>query len=159
MGAESKTPVDSGRSRPHVGDVGLNVRVWIDGGSRGNPGQSAIGVVMEDAYGDIPETIGRPIGVTTNNVAEYRALFAGLEKAAAIGATEVEVASDSELLVRQVLGQYKVKNEGLKPLHAQAQERARRFSRFRIRHIPREQNVRADALVNRALDEQEGAGL
>lgn len=138
---------------------GQAVRVWIDGGSRGNPGPSAIGVVIEDATGEILEGIGRAIGVTTNNVAEYRALLAGLEAAAAMGACEVEVASDSELLVRQMLGQYKVKNEGLKPLHAQAQEHARHFSRFRIRHVPREQNARADALVNRALDEQEGAGL
>ena len=156
---EEDTCATAPPSGPVAGDGGLAVRVWIDGGSRGNPGQSAIGVVIEDAKGEILETIGRPIGVATNNVAEYRALLAGLEKAAAMGATEVEVASDSELLVRQVLGQYKVKNEGLKPLHAQAQERARRFSRFRIRHIHREQNVRADALVNRALDEQEGAGL
>jgi dinuclear metal center YbgI/SA1388 family protein len=146
-------------SVPGVDVGGQAVRVWIDGGSRGNPGPSAIGVVIEDTEGKTLETIGRCIGVTTNNVAEYRALLAGLETAAVMGAGEVEVASDSELLVRQMLGQYKVKNEGLKPLHAEAQAWAGRFSRFRIRHIPREQNARADALVNRALDEQEGAGL
>lgn len=156
---EDDTGLGARVSGPGVAGGIEAVRVWIDGGSRGNPGQSAIGVVIEDAGGEILETIGRPIGVTTNNVAEYRALLAGLERAGAMGANEVEVASDSELLVRQMLGQYKVKNEGLKPLHAEAQERARRFSRFRIRHIPREQNVKADALVNRALDEQEGAGL
>jgi dinuclear metal center YbgI/SA1388 family protein len=144
---------------PGVGAGSQVLRVWIDGGSRGNPGPSAIGVVIEDTEGKVVEAIGRCIGVTTNNVAEYRALLAALETAAAMGAGEVEVASDSELLVRQMLGQYKVKNEGLKPLHTDAQVWARRFTRFRIRHIPREENARADALVNRALDEQEGAGL
>ncbi len=158
---ESGAGVSTRSSAPRsgAGDGKLAVRVWIDGGSRGNPGPSGIGVVIEDGAGEVLEGIGRAIGVTTNNVAEYRALLVGLEAAAALGAGEVEVASDSELLVRQMLGQYKVKNEGLKPLHAEAQERSRRFSRFRIRHVPREQNARADALVNRALDEQEGAGL
>jgi ribonuclease HI len=135
------------------------VRLWIDGGSRGNPGPSAIGVVAEDAEGRLLETLGRAIGVETNNVAEYRALLAALEMAARMGAWEVEVASDSELLVKQMRGEYKVKNEGLKPLHAEARDRAGGFHRFHIRHVGREQNARADALVNHALDEKDKAGL
>ena len=139
--------------------VSLKLRVWIDGGSRGNPGPSGIGVVIEDAQGGVLETVGRVIGVGTNNVAEYRALVAGLELAQARGASEVEVLSDSELLVKQMRGEYRVKNDGLRPLHAEARERAARFSAFSIRHIDRNQNARADALVNRALDEHEKAGL
>jgi ribonuclease HI len=135
------------------------VRMWIDGGSRGNPGPSAIGVVIEDVEGEPLESISRAIGITTNNVAEYRALLAGLEAAGGMGAGQVEVVSDSELLVKQMRGEYKVKSEGLKPLHAEARDRARRFSRFTIRHVARDQNARADALVNRALDEEEAAGL
>lgn len=135
------------------------VRVRIDGGSRGNPGPSAIGVVVEDANGEELRTVSRTIGVGTNNVAEYRALLAGLELAAQVGASSLEVVSDSELLVRQMRGEYKVKNEGLKPLHAEARERAAGFARFAIRHVPREENARADELVNLALDEQEKTGL
>jgi dinuclear metal center YbgI/SA1388 family protein len=135
------------------------VQVWIDGGSRGNPGPSAIGVVVEDAGGVVVETIGRVIEPGTNNVAEYQALLAGLEAAKRLGARVVEVVSDSELLVRQILGTYKVKNEGLRPLFEEARNRAAGFSSFSIRHVDRNQNVRADALVNRALDEQERAGL
>jgi ribonuclease HI len=140
-------------------NTGLRLRIWIDGGSRGNPGLSAIGVVVEDDAGLVLETVSTVIGVATNNVAEYRALLAGLEIAARRGAREVELSSDSELLVRQMLGEYKVKNKGLKPLHAEARERAARFSRFAIRHVDREENARADELVNRALDEHERAGL
>jgi dinuclear metal center YbgI/SA1388 family protein len=135
------------------------LRVWIDGGSRGNPGPSAIGVVVEDGAGLVLESIGRVIEEGTNNVAEYRALLTGLDVAHARDASAVEVISDSELLVKQMLGEYKVKNEGLKSLFAEAQEKAQRFRSFAIRHVDRGQNTRADALVNRALDEQERAGL
>jgi dinuclear metal center YbgI/SA1388 family protein len=129
------------------------VRVWIDGGSRGNPGPSAIGVVLEDGAGVLLDTVSRVIGVATNNVAEYRALLTGLEMAERAGARQVEVLSDSELLVKQMRCEYRVKNEGLKPLHAEAELRARGFDRFSIRHVNREHNARADDLVNRALDE------
>ena len=135
------------------------VRVWVDGGSRGNPGPSGIGVLVEDQSGTTLATISRAIGVTTNNVAEYRALLAGLEKAEELGVREVEVISDSELLVKQMLGQYRVKNAGLRPLHALAQQKASRFTSFNIRHLSRDHNAKADGLVNRALDEQERAGL
>jgi ribonuclease HI len=151
--------VDSGQLSLTSEPANLMVRVWIDGGSRGNPGPSAIGVLVEDACGATVATISRAIGVTTNNVAEYRALLAGLQRAQEVGAAEVEVWSDSELLVRQMLGQYKVKNEGLKPLHAEARLRAAGFARFTIRHTMREHNVKADGLVNKALDEQQAAGL
>ncbi len=141
------------------GGAGLKVRVWVDGGSRGNPGPSGIGVLIEDMAGATLATVSRAIGVTTNNVAEYRALLAGLEKAQALGATAVEVVSDSELLVRQMLGQYRVKNSGLQPLHVQARHMAARFAEFSIRHLGRDHNAKADGLVNRALDEEERAGL
>ena len=141
------------------GGAGLKVRVWVDGGSRGNPGRSGIGVLVEDMAGTTLASISRAIGVTTNNVAEYRALLAGLEKAQALGATAVEVVSDSELLVKQMLGQYRVKNAGLHPLHVQARQLAGQFAEFSICHLGRDHNARADGLVNRALDEEERAGL
>ena len=97
--------------------------------------------------------MSRAIGIATNNVAEYRALLTGLEMAETSGRSEVEVVSDSELLVKQMRGEYKVKNEGLKPLHAEARRRADGFRSFAIRHVAREENARADALVNQALDE------
>ena len=146
---------DEQAEEPVVG----RVRLWIDGGSRGNPGLSAIGVVVEDDQGRELETVGKVIGQATNNVAEYRALIVGLELARGLGAADVEVRSDSELLVRQMTGEYKVKNEGLKPLHGEARALAAGFDRFSIAHVERELNRRADALVNRALDEQERAGL
>jgi ribonuclease HI len=136
-----------------------SVRMWIDGGSRGNPGPSAIGVLVEDSDGRTLTTVSRAIGVTTNNVAEYRALLAALEKALELGATEVEVISDSELLVRQMLGQYRVKSAGLQPLFAEARQKTAGFKRFTIRHTGREHNEKADGLVNHALDEQQRAGL
>jgi ribonuclease HI len=136
-----------------------NVRMWIDGGSRGNPGPSAVGVLVEDQQGNTLATVSRGIGVTTNNVAEYQALLAALEKAQELGATEVEVISDSELLVRQMLGQYRVKNAGLQPLFSEAKRKAGGFARFSIKHTGREHNAKADGLVNHALDEQQRAGL
>ncbi len=136
-----------------------SVRMWIDGGSRGNPGPSAVGVLVEDQQGNTLATVSRAIGVTTNNVAEYQALLAALDKAQELGATEVEVISDSELLVRQMLGQYRVKNAGLQPLFAEAKSKAGGFARFSIRHTGREHNAKADGLVNHALDEQQRAGL
>ena len=104
-------------------------------------------------------TVSETIGVATNNVAEYKALLAGLDKAAQLGADEVEVVSDSELMVRQMLGQYRVKSAGLRPLFAEAKRKASGFGRFNIRHTGREHNAAADGLVNAALDESEAAGL
>ena len=128
-------------------------RLYVDGGSRGNPGKSAIGVVLQDERGQLLEELGRTIGIATNNVAEYRALLAGLELARDHGIEQLEVFSDSELLVKQIQGKYRVKNEGLQPLHEEAKTRLRDFRRFTITHVPREKNAHADSLVNQALDE------
>lgn len=124
----------------------------VDGGARGNPGPAAIGVVVRDESGGVLEEVGERIGDATNNVAEYRALIKGIERASALGADEVELIGDSELIVKQMLGQYKVKNAGMKPLHAEASRALDAFSRWSIRHVRREQNGDADRLVNAALD-------
>jgi ribonuclease HI len=130
----------------------MKVVVHVDGGARGNPGPAAIGVVVSDADGTLVEQLGEAIGETTNNVAEYRALLRGLERARALGADEVEVVGDSELVAKQVAGQYKVKHAGLRPLHAEALRALGDFERWRVRTVPRAQNAAADALVNAALD-------
>ena len=123
-----------------------------DGGSRGNPGPGALGYVLWDASGREVEARGEFLGVCTNNVAEYRSLIAGLEAAARHGARTLVVRMDSELVVRQMLGQYKVKNEGLKVLHAAARHAAVAVGVVRFESVPRDDNGRADALVNEALD-------
>jgi ribonuclease HI len=130
----------------------MKLVVHVDGGARGNPGPAAIGVVVSDADGAPVERLGEAIGATTNNVAEYRALLRGLERARALGANEVEVVGDSELVAKQVKGQYKVKHAGLKPLHAEALRALAEFERWQVRTVPRAQNAAADALVNAALD-------
>jgi ribonuclease HI len=130
----------------------VKVVVHVDGGARGNPGPAAIGVVVSAADGVLLEEHGERIGETTNNVAEYRALLRGLERAHALGASDVEVVGDSELVAKQVNGQYKVKHAGLKPLHADALHALAGFERWRVRTVPRAQNAAADALVNAALD-------
>jgi ribonuclease HI len=130
----------------------MKLVVHVDGGARGNPGPAAIGVVVSDAAGVLLEQHGERIGETTNNVAEYRALLCGLSRARALGASEVEVVGDSELVAKQVNGQYKVKHAGLKPLHAEALRALGGFAAWRVRTVPRAQNAAADALVNAALD-------
>jgi len=130
----------------------MKVVVHVDGGARGNPGPAAVGAVVSTADGDVLDESSARIGETTNNVAEYRGLLLGLERARALGATEVEVVNDSELIARQVEGRYKVKHEGLRPLHAEVVEALRGFERWSLRSVPRERNARADALVNEALD-------
>lgn len=127
--------------------------VNVDGGARGNPGPAAIGVVLRDADGQVVEAVGETIGATTNNVAEYRALLRGVELAAAHGATDLELIGDSELVVRQIEGRYKVKNAGMKELHAQAVAALADFDNWSIRHVKRAQNADADRLVNQALDD------
>jgi len=118
----------------------------------GNPGPAAIGIVLTDAQGKEIEALGEAIGSATNNEAEYRALLRGLEHAAAHGAEEIVIRSDSELLARQLNGAYRVRAENLKALHAQAQRALAHFKRVSVQHIPREKNARADALANGALD-------
>jgi ribonuclease HI len=131
-----------------VGKLTVNV----DGGARGNPGPAAIGVVVRNDDGAVVEAVGETIGRQTNNVAEYKALLRGIELASAHGATVVELIGDSELVVRQVEGRYKVKNADLKPLHQRAKEMLGEFDNWEIRHVKRAQNADADALVNQALD-------
>ena len=123
-----------------------------DGGSRGNPGPGAYGFVLTDAEGAEREARGEFLGTVTNNVAEYRALIAGLEAAARHGALSVRVVMDSELVIRQMTGEYRVKNEGLKPLHAEARRKAAVFTELAYRSVGRADNERADRLVNEALD-------
>ena len=130
------------------------LRLHVDGASRGNPGAAGFGVHVTAPDGrSVAELFGY-LGTATNNVAEYQALLHGLRFALARGATSVEVFSDSELLVRQIEGRYRVKNAGLQPLHREAQGLLARFASARVRHVPREQNREADALANRALDER-----
>jgi ribonuclease HI len=131
----------------------LRVVLSIDGGARGNPGPAGAGFVLRAADdGTVLQEAGLFLGQTTNNVAEYRGLLAGLESAAKLGATQVEVLSDSELLVRQMTGLYRVRSENLKDLFEQARIFQTRFSKCTFRHIPREQNTAADRLVNRAIN-------
>jgi ribonuclease HI len=126
--------------------------IHVDGGARGNPGPAAIGVVVCGPDGSVIDELAERIGVATNNVAEYRALLRGLERAVALGAREVELINDSELVARQVTGVYKVKHPAMKPLYEQAITALRGFERWKIRSVPRAQNAHADALVNQALD-------
>lgn len=130
----------------------MKVVVHVDGGARGNPGPAAVGVVVSTPEGDVLDEASATIGEATNNVAEYRGLLLGLERARALGADEVEVVNDSELVARQVSGAYKVKHAAMKPLHRQAVEALSGFRRWSIRSVPRAQNARADELVNLALD-------
>ena len=128
------------------------VIVNVDGGARGNPGPAAIGAVAADPDGNVLAERGAYIGETTNNVAEYRALLLGLELARELGASDVEVINDSELVAKQISGDYRVKHAGLKPLYLEAMEALRGFERWQVRSVRRESNTRADALVNAALD-------
>jgi ribonuclease HI len=130
----------------------VRAKLSTDGGARGNPGPAAYGYVLEAEDGTVLDARGETIGVATNNVAEYRALIAGLEKAVEVGVDELEVVSDSELLVRQMTGEYKVKNETLQDLNSEAEALARKLGRVRYTAVRREHNDLADRLVNEALD-------
>ena len=130
----------------------MKARLFTDGGARGNPGPAAYGFVLEADDGTVLAAEGAPIGVATNNVAEYRALLAGLEKALELHVPEVEVVSDSELLVKQMTGEYRVKNEALRTLSLEATRLARRIGKVSYTAVRREHNELADRLVNEALD-------
>jgi len=130
----------------------------VDGGSRGNPGPAAYGVVVRDPRGEIVARLKKYIGINTNNVAEYFGLIAALDYAQNHGIRALRVESDSELMVKQLRGQYKVKSAELKPLFERAKKMSQTFESFRISHVYREQNKEADALVNQALDETSGPG-
>jgi ribonuclease HI len=131
----------------------VKVVVNVDGGARGNPGPAAIAAVASTPEGEALAERNAYIGEATNNVAEYRALLLGLELARELGASEVEVMGDSELVARQIGGEYKVKHAGLKPLFIDAMRALREFDGWAVRAVRREQNTRADELVNEALDE------
>lgn len=126
--------------------------VNFDGGARLNPGPAAIGVVVRDGDGTVLEKVGEKIGEATNNIAEYRALLRGIELAAAHGVSELELVGDSMLVVRQVEGRFKVKNAGLKELHAEVKKALAGFDSWSIRYVPRAENADADRLVNEAFD-------
>ena len=130
----------------------MKARLSTDGGARGNPGPAAYAYVLEAEDGTVLDARGEAIGVATNNVAEYRALIAGLERAVELAVDEVEVVSDSELLVKQMQGEYRVKNEALRELSLDAARLARRLRRVTYRAVRREHNELADKLVNEALD-------
>jgi probable phosphoglycerate mutase len=130
----------------------VKAKLSTDGGARGNPGPAAYGYVLEDEAGTVLAAHGEKIGVATNNVAEYSALIAGLEKAAELGVEEVEVVSDSELMVKQMTGEYRIKNEALQDLAADARRAARRIGKVSYTAVRREHNELADRLVNEALD-------
>ena len=128
------------------------VRVNVDGGARGNPGPAAVAAVVQDRSGEVVEERSEAIGTATNNVAEYRALLLGIERAAALGARSLELIGDSELIVRQVNGEYKVKDEALRELHRQVRKALEGFDEWSIRHVRRDDNAEADRLVNEELD-------
>jgi ribonuclease HI len=130
------------------------LRLHVDGASRGNPGEAGFGIHVTGADGSQVAGLYGYLGTATNNVAEYQALVHGLRFALAQGAVAVEVFSDSELLVRQLEGRYRVKNAGLVPLYREAQGLLARFARAKVAHVPRERNREADALANRAVDER-----
>lgn len=124
----------------------------VDGAARGNPGPAAIGAIIRNERGRLITCLSQRIGTTTNNQAEYAALIAALRKAIDLGARQVEVNSDSELMVRQLCGEYRVRNPALKPLYQQVMQLRSSFENFTITHVPRERNCEADSLANRALD-------
>ena len=130
----------------------MKVVIHVDGGSRGNPGPAAGAAIVSSPDGELLDQAAELLGVATNNVAEYRGLLLGLQRARELGATEVELINDSELIARQLTGAYKVKHPDMRPLHSQAVAALGAFERWSIRSVPREQNAQADALVNAALD-------
>ena len=141
-----------GRVDVEGGPGAVKVVVHVDGGARGNPGPAAAGAVLSTPEGEVLGEASELLGVATNNVAEYRGLLLGLARARALGATEVEVVNDSELVAKQVNGAYKVKHPAMRPLYLDAMAALRDFERWSIRSVPRAQNAHADALVNAALD-------
>jgi ribonuclease HI len=130
----------------------VKVVVHVDGGSRGNPGPAAAAAVISSPDGDVLDEASELLGIATNNVAEYRGVLLGLARAKALGASEVEVVNDSELVAKQINGLYKVKHAAMRPLYLDAIAALREFDAWSIRSVPRDQNAGADALVNQALD-------
>ena len=135
-----------------MGEGPEKVVVHVDGGARGNPGPAAAGAVVSTPDGTVLREGHRFLGEATNNVAEYRGVLLGLELASEVGARVVELVNDSELVARQIGGEYKVKHAGLRPLYLEAMQALRGFDGWSVRTVPRAQNAEADALVNQALD-------
>lgn len=130
----------------------MRLVIHTDGASRGNPGEAGIGILIMNESGQVVDKISEYIGRVTNNVAEYTALVRALERARDLGATRVRVYADSELMVKQLNGEYKVKNEGLQPLFNRALSQVRKFEEFQIEHITRDRNKEADRLANEGID-------
>jgi len=128
------------------------VHIYSDGAARGNPGPAGAGAVLKARDGRVIVEVCRYLGEMTNNQAEYRALILGLEEARQIGAEQISIFADSELVVKQINGEYKVKNEGIRPLHAEAVKLLRTFGEYTIEHLPRDENRHADRLANLAID-------
>lgn len=147
-------PPNSHPMRLPLEDAPAEATLFADGGSRGNPGPAASGAVLIDPDGVVIEERGLYLGVATNNLAEWNALLIGLEAAAARGVRHLAIRLDSELVVKQLRGEYRVKHAALQPLHRRAQALMRRFERIDLRHVPRKQNALADRLVNRVLDQE-----
>ena len=137
-----------------AGKAGLSCKLFTDGASRGNPGEAGAGIVLYDSGNQELAARSRYLGQCTNNAAEYEALLLGLKTAAELGCTQLAVYMDSQLIVRQIAGRYKVKNAGLKPLFDQAAGLLQKFDNWTIDHVPRAQNKRADELANRGIDEK-----
>ncbi len=129
--------------------------IHIDGASRGNPGKAGIGVLIQDSQGETISRVSKPIGETTNNVAEYRALLEALNEAERRGARDLTILSDSQLLVNQINGTYRVRDPGILTLWSQAKRKLIKFEKYRVLHIARNQNKQADALANAAIDSLE----
>jgi ribonuclease HI len=136
-----------------MGGLMSKVTAYTDGASRGNPGNAGIGILFVDEKGDIIKEICEYIGQTTNNIAEYTAMVTALKEAIEMNFEEIEIISDSELMVKQINGEYQVKNEGLKPLYKEACELLKEFKKYTVRHVRREHNKKADKLANRGIDE------
>lgn len=131
--------------------------LWTDGAARGNPGPAGCGAILKTPEGEVLDEQSQYLGHTTNNVAEYRALLLGLERALACGVQKLEVRADSELLIKQLRGEYRVRSAGLQPLYEQARRLIARFTSVKLVHVRRELNVEADRLANRGIDEQGSA--
>ncbi len=150
--AHLEPPEKSPPTPPPAPDHLLGCRLFTDGASRGNPGEAGAGAVIVDEHGEERAACSAYLGVCTNNVAEYKALLLGLAEARRLGCTEIAIAMDSELIVRQLKGQYKVKHAALLPLYQQVRDHLSRFGHWSVAHIPRAENARADQLANRGID-------
>jgi ribonuclease HI len=152
--AERTAPTERTAPAERTAPTERTVRVYSDGAARGNPGPAGAGAVVTDASGKVLAELGKYLGRQTNNHAEYMGLILGLEHAKTMGANEVHVFADSQLLIRQLEGKYKVKSETLRPLFERARALVQGFARVRLQHIPREENSAADEMSNRAIDER-----